>query len=254
MPTTRRPLVAGNWKMFGLKRDLREVRKVLRTVAARRFDCDVVICPPATLLAEVRRMGRRGRVHWGGQTCHVAPSGPHTGDVSADMLADAGAHYVIVGHSERRTNHGETDEIVAKQFASALRAGLKPILCIGESKAENEAGQTQQVLERQIDGSLPKNMSLRDQQLTIAYEPVWAIGTGRTPTLDEIAQMHAVIRAALRKRLEGDGDRARVIYGGSVKPDNAGAISMVPGVDGALVGGASLTAQDFNAIIGCFCV
>jgi triosephosphate isomerase len=237
--------------MFGLKSEQALAKSVTRWVTAHRPRCEVVLCPPATLLPVLRRIGRGGRVALGGQTCHAKPDGAHTGDISAEMLADAGARFVIVGHSERRTRHGETDQGVAAQTAAAWRAGLEPIVCIGETQDENLAGSTETVLSRQIAGSIPDPAGQgRLPPLTIAYEPVWAIGTGRTPSTADIARLHARIHALLAERFGPGSGGIRVLYGGSMKPDNAQGILTLPGVDGALVGGASLKAADFIAILG----
>jgi triosephosphate isomerase len=225
-------LIAGNWKMNGLTADLRELESLRDWSGPARL----LVCPPATLLgAAVARLGGAG-VAVGGQDCHAAPAGAHTGDLSAAMLADAGATHVIVGHSERRTDHGETDAMVRAKAAAALAAGLTPIVCVGETLAERDAGQTLDLVARQLDGALP---AARDR-LVIAYEPVWAIGTGRTPTLEQVAEVHAAIAA----RVPG----VPILYGGSVNPDNAAGLLGVPHVGGALVGGASLKASSFLAI------
>lgn len=248
-----RPLVAGNWKMFGSAAHLGEARKLIRTVVARRPKCEVAICPPAILLPVLRRIGRSGKISLGGQTCHAAVQGAHTGEISAGMLRDAGARYVILGHSERRADNHETDAAVAAKTLAAWNAGLEPIICIGETAAQNEAGETAQVLERQLRDSIPADATLGDQHpLTIAYEPVWAIGTGKTPTIADIGRLHGQIKDRLADRFGEKGRSIRVLYGGSVKPENARAILATPGVDGALVGGASLKAKDFFAIIGCY--
>lgn len=253
MTTARRPLVAGNWKMFGSQTHVAEARRFIRLVLAARPACDVAICPPATLIPVLQRIRRAGRVALGGQTCHPGIQGAHTGEISAEMLGEAGASYVIAGHSERRTDQGETDAIVAAKAAAAWRAGLEPIVCIGETAKQNEAGETAAVLERQLKSSVPEGATLSvRRRLTIAYEPVWAIGTGRTPTTADIAQLHAMIKTRLQARFGADAASVRVLYGGSVKPDNAKAILALPGVDGALVGGASLKATDFFAIAGCY--
>lgn len=249
----RRPLVAGNWKMFGAAAHIAEARKLIRLVAAHRPGCEVAICPPAPLLPVLRRIGRSGKVSLGGQTCHAAVQGAHTGEISAEMLKSAGARYVILGHSERRADNHETDALVAAKTLAAWRAGLEPIVCIGETAAQNEAGETAQILARQLSGSIPADAVLNDEtRLTIAYEPVWAIGTGRTPTNADIGRLHGQIRDRLTTRFGTKAGQIRLLYGGSVKPDNAKAILAIDGVDGALVGGASLKARDFYAIIGCY--
>jgi triosephosphate isomerase (TIM) len=251
--TQRRPLVAGNWKMFGGAAHVAEARKLFRLVAAHRPKCDVAVCPPAILLPVLRRIGRSGKTALGGQNCHAAREGAHTGDVSAEMLKAAGAKYVILGHSERRADHAETDAQVLAKTNAAWRAGLEPIVCIGETAAQNQSGETAAVLERQLSGSIPADADLNpERRLTIAYEPVWAIGTGRTPTLGDIGDLHRLIKDRLAIRFKEKANDVRVLYGGSVKPDNAKAILAIPGVDGALVGGASLKARDFYAIIRCY--
>ncbi len=206
--------------------------------------CDLLVCPPATLMAAVAD-ALDGRVAVGGQDCHADPSGARTGDVSAEMLADLGCRYVIVGHSERRADHGENDAEVRAKAGAALRAGLTAIVCIGETAEQRDAGQTLQVVEQQLAGSLPPAASAANT--VIAYEPVWAIGTGRTATPAEVAEVHAAIRAGLRGQAEGS-ETVRILYGGSVKPENARELLAVDNVDGALVGGASLKAADFLAI------
>ena len=248
-----RPLVAGNWKMFGNATHVAEARRLIRLVVANRPKCDVALCPPAILLPVLRRIGRGGKVGLGGQNCHAKAEGAHTGDISAEMLKAAGARYVILGHSERRADHNEADAAVAMKAAAAWRAGLEPIVCVGETAAQNEADETAQILERQLSGSIPQDASLdSNHRLTIAYEPVWAIGTGRTPTIADIGRLHGLIKDRLAVRFGAKAAKVRVLYGGSVKPENAKAILAVPGVDGALVGGASLKARDFYAIIGCY--
>jgi triosephosphate isomerase (TIM) len=253
MTETRRPLVAGNWKMFGGKEQISEARAFVDMVRAHRPLCEIAICPPAILLPVLHGLAHSGDVSLGGQNCHAAVQGAHTGDISAEMLRDAGGTYVIAGHSERRADHGETDAIVAAKVAAAWRAGLEPILCIGETAAQNETGETSRVIERQLGGSIPADAVLDgERRLTIAYEPVWAIGTGRTPTTADIASLHGQIKERLAIRFGSSAKAVRVLYGGSVKPDNAKAILALPGVDGALVGGASLKAKDFFAIASCY--
>lgn len=253
MVESRRPLVAGNWKMFGSGPHVAEARRLIRLVLAERPACDVAMCPPATLLPVIAKIKRRAKVALGGQNCHAALQGAHTGEISAEMLANAGASYVILGHSERRADNHETDSMVAAKTAAAWRAGLEPIVCIGETAAQNEAGETASVLERQLKNSIPANAALDFRtRLTIAYEPVWAIGTGKTPTIADIGRLHGLIKGQLTARFGDSAASVRVLYGGSVKPDNAKAILATPGVDGALVGGASLKSKDFYAIIGCY--
>lgn len=237
-----RKLVAGNWKMHGLGAAAATLDELTAAIPAP--GCDVLICPPATLVA---RLAGRG---WpvGGQDCHPEPSGAHTGDVSAEMLADAGAVAVILGHSERRADHGETDVLVAAKTRAAWRAGLLAVVCVGETEAERDAGRALEVVGRQIDGSIPEGAS--PERLAVAYEPVWAIGTGRTPSVDEIAEVHRFMRARLAGSLGAEAAAGvRLLYGGSVKPGNAAAIFAAADVDGALVGGASLKAADFAPIV-----
>jgi triosephosphate isomerase (TIM) len=247
MARTRRPLIAGNWKMNGLKADaLALARGVAEgTKQAAWTDREVLICPPATLVAAVAEAVRGSGVLVGGQNCHAKASGAHTGDVSAEMLRDAGASHVIVGHSERRTDCGETDAIVRAKAEAAWRAGLLPIVCIGETLAEREGGRTLAVLESQLKGSVPAGSTAT--KLVVAYEPVWAIGTGKTPTTPEVAAAHAHIRRVLGG-LMGDAAAVRLLYGGSVNSRNAAELLAAGDVDGALVGGASLKTDDFLAI------
>jgi triosephosphate isomerase len=227
-------LIAGNWKMNGLKASVAELDALLAAPAPA--GAELLICPPATLVASFARRANGSHVKVGGQDCHWLESGAHTGDVSAEMLADAGATHIIVGHSERRADHGETDAVVRKKAEAVARAGLVPILCIGETLDERDAGTTLEVIARQLEGSVPEVPTL-----VIAYEPVWAIGTGRTPTVEQVAEVHAAIAARM-------GPDVRILYGGSVKPSNAAELLSVPHVHGALVGGASLKAADFLAI------
>ncbi|MGB3177142.1 MAG: triose-phosphate isomerase [Albidovulum sp.] len=240
----RRKLAAGNWKMNGLKAGLSEIRAL--EAAHPTPGCEVLICPPATLLAPMSdAVGEMMLL--GGQDCHDQTSGAHTGDISAAMLADAGASHVIVGHSERRADHGESDADVLAKARAAHTAGLIAVICVGETEAQRDAGTTLDIIKGQLAGSLPATVNASNT--VIAYEPVWAIGTGRTPTLAQIAEVHDALRAALIARFGTDGDRFRLLYGGSVKPSNADEIFATPNVDGALVGGASLKASDFGAII-----
>lgn len=241
-------LVAGNWKMNGTRASL----AVIGRLAAKRSsaDCDVLLCPPATLLHQAHELAQDTGLRIGGQDCHCNASGAHTGDISAEMLADAGASHVILGHSERRVDHLENDEAVAAKVRAAWRAGLVAIICVGETAADRDAGRTLDIVERQIRQSVPDGANAANA--IIAYEPVWAIGTGRTATEAEIRDVHAFIRQNLAAHLNQGAVGIRVIYGGSVNPGNALAISTVPGVDGALVGGASLKEEDFGAIISAF--
>ncbi len=213
--------------------------------AGESLACDLLICPPATLLSAIGPVLAGSNVMIGGQDCHAAAKGAHTGDISAEMLKDLGCSHVILGHSERRVGHGESDAIVRAKLAAARRAGLTGILCVGESEAERDAGRALAVVEAQLAGSIPDGIG--PQEMIVAYEPIWAIGTGRTPTPLDIAAMHAHIRAVLGRRFSG-GNGVRILYGGSVKPDNASALMAIADVDGALVGGASLAAGDFWAI------
>ncbi len=235
-----RKLAAGNWKMNGLRTSLAE----LKTLEERHDDAsvDILICPPATLIGACKDM----LFDIGGQDCHSATSGAHTGDLSAQMLADAGASHVLTGHSERRTDHGEDDATVAAKSRAAYAADLMAVICIGETLEERENGSTLSVIDTQLAGSVPDAATARNT--VIAYEPVWAIGTGKVPTLDQIGEVHAHIRARLTDRFT-DGAEMRILYGGSVKGSNAADIFGVPHVDGALVGGASLKADDFSPII-----
>jgi len=245
----RKKLVAGNWKMNGLAASLPEVSAIAAGSSALP-GVELAICPPATLASAVGAALKGSAVGLGGQDCHAEKSGAFTGDISAEMWADVGARYVIVGHSERRTLHGETDAVVAAKASAVLRAGLTPIICIGESLAERDAGRTLDVIATQLAGSVPA--AAGDTPVVIAYEPVWAIGTGRTPTTAQVAEVHDFIGQTLEKRLGAPGKAIPLLYGGSVKPDNAKELMSVPGVDGALVGGASLKAADFLRIAqGC---
>ena len=237
-------LVAGNWKMNGLAASLAELETLKAALAAAAPACEVLVCPPFTLLAQAAEVGG---VALGGQDCSPLDGGAFTGDVSASMLKDAGASSVIVGHSERRQLHGERDSDVAAKAQAAWRAGLSAIICVGETEAERDAGNANGICSGQLDASVPDGAT--PQNTTIAYEPVWAIGTGKTPTPDDIKAMHANIRSCLVRRLGEGALGMRILYGGSVKPDNAADILKLPEVNGALVGGASLKALDFLSII-----
>lgn len=239
----RRKLAAGNWKMNGTEDSLTEVDRLVAAHAAPSVD--IVLCPPATLLS--RMSARAGHIALGGQDCHATASGAHTGDISVAMLADAGASHVIVGHSERRADHGETDAAVRAKAEAIHAGGLTAIVCIGETLAEREAGRTLDVVGTQLAGSVPD--AATGATTVIAYEPVWAIGTGKVATPAEIAEVHAFIRAELVRRFGTEGTAFRILYGGSVKASNAAEIFAVPDVDGALVGGASLKAADFSPIV-----
>ena len=241
-----RSLVAGNWKMNGLAGSLAELATLKEALAASAPPCEVLVCPPATLIAQAN-WHVKGAFALGGQDCHAKPSGAFTGDLSAEMLKDAGASYVIVGHSERRQYHGERDADVAAKAEAAWRAGLTAIICIGETEGQRQAGDHNRICSGQIDGSVP--LAATPANTVIAYEPVWAIGTGKTPTADDIVAMHAHVRACLVGRLGEKARKLRILYGGSVKADNAGEILNLPEVNGALVGGASLRAEEFQRII-----
>jgi triosephosphate isomerase (TIM) len=243
---TVRPLVAGNWKMNGLAASGAELEKIIVGAGTLAGKADLMVCPPATLIAAFAKAARGSAVTIGGQDCHAAASGAHTGDIAAEMLADAGAHAVIVGHSERRTDHHETDAQVRAKAQAAWRAGLTAIVCVGEQRAQREAGDTLIVIGGQLDGSLPDSATAAN--LVIAYEPVWAIGSGLTPTPADVAEVHAFIRQRLTNRYAAEGARVRILYGGSVKPSNAKELLTIPDVNGALVGGASLKADDFLGI------
>ena len=240
-------LVAGNWKMNGLGASLGEAEALAKALQEQAAACRVALCPPATLIERMARVLAGGPVELGGQDCHAEASGAFTGSVSAAMVADAGADLVILGHSERRAGFGETDADVAAKVEAALAAGLEPIICIGETLAEREAGQAIAVVSRQVAGSLPPSLS--GKAFAVAYEPVWAIGTGLTPTLEQIEEVHAAVRAAMVAKLGEGGRVAPILYGGSVNPSNAAEILAVAEVGGALVGGASLKAEDFLGII-----
>ena len=242
-----RPLVAGNWKMNGLKSALAEAKAVRDALTPDPGAPEVMICPPATLLVPLADLAAGSPLAVGAQDCHTTPSGAHTGDISAEMVRDTGATAVIVGHSERRADHGEVDRIVREKTSAAHRAGLTAIVCIGETRGQREAGLTLDVVRRQLSASLPE--SVTDTNTVLAYEPVWAIGTGLTPSNDDVAEVHSAIRQDLEARFGAAGSRIRILYGGSVKPSNAAELLSLPNVDGALVGGASLKAEDFLAIV-----
>jgi triosephosphate isomerase len=241
-----RQLIAGNWKMNGLAASLAEIEALRHALAVRPVQADILVCPPVSLTARACAIAGND-IAIGGQDCHPEPSGAFTGDISAEMLKDAGATYVIVGHSERRQYHGETDVMVARKARAAWRAGLRAIICIGETEAQREQGDALKVCASQLLASVPDAATA--QGTAIAYEPVWAIGTGKTPTLSEIDEVHAVIRDNLARRFGDDGRAIRLLYGGSVKPSNARDILALGDVNGALVGGASLKATEFLAII-----
>lgn len=242
-----RPVIAGNWKMNGLHQDglALALGIVAQLVEQGPPASEILVCPPATLVAMVAEALAGSPVRVGGQDCHFATKGAHTGDVSAAMLKDLGCSHVIVGHSERRADHGETDALVKSKAEAALAAGLIAIVCVGETEAQRDAGATLDVIGTQLVGSIPAGAS--SENLVIAYEPVWAIGTGRTPTEEEIVSVHGFMRAALGKGLV-DADRVRLLYGGSVKPENSKRLLRLANVNGALIGGASLKVEDFCAI------
>jgi triosephosphate isomerase len=246
------PLVAGNWKMNGLAAALAEARRVAERLGQPAFAAaaDVMICPPATLVAALAAQAVGSRLLVGAQDCHWEARGAHTGDISAEMLKDAGASAVIVGHSERRADHGERSADVRRKAEAAHRAGLTAIVCVGETAGERRAGLTLGVVARQLQESLPE--ASRAGDTVIAYEPVWAIGTGLTPTAADVAEVHGFLREALARRFGAEGRAMRLLYGGSVKPDNARELMAVANVNGALVGGASLKADDFLAIVGAY--
>lgn len=241
---TRRMLVAGNWKMNGNRAAMAEVQAIA-AIAAAQPAVDVAICPPFTLIEAAATAA--GAMPIGGQDCHAADKGAHTGCISAPMLKEAGARLAIVGHSERRADQHETSTEVRAKAEAAIRHGLMAIVCVGETEAERDAGKTLDVVGAQLDGSVPAGANAAE--LVIAYEPVWAIGTGRTPSVDDVGEVHAFIRARLRALLGGEGEGVRILYGGSVKAENAAELLGVADVDGALVGGASLTAAQFGPII-----
>ncbi|MBE1284760.1 MAG: triose-phosphate isomerase [Rhodobacteraceae bacterium] len=242
----RRKLAAGNWKMNGLGAGLGELEELAQAHGDPAVD--VLICPPATLLSRAADSVSNSTINVGGQDCHTGQSGAHTGDISAEMLRDAGATAVILGHSERREDHGESDELVRSKARTAIEASLTAVICVGESLAEREAANTLDIIGGQLAGSIPDIVT--GENLVVAYEPIWAIGTGKVPTLEQIGEVHDFIRARLEKRFgAGVGRSVRILYGGSVKPGNAAEIFGVSNVDGALVGGASLKAADFSPII-----
>jgi triosephosphate isomerase len=248
MANEPRPLVAGNWKMNGLAASVAELEAIIAGAASRPPAADLMICPPATLIASFAKAAAGSTIAIGAQDCHAEASGAFTGDLSAEMLKDAGATAVIVGHSERRALHDETDEMVRAKAIAANRAGLPAILCVGETREEREAGATIARIGRQLDGSLPDRLD----RLVIAYEPVWAIGTGLTPTPADVAEVHKMIRNYLISKDKTQGPQVRILYGGSVKPQNAKELMAVPNVNGALVGGASLKAADFLGIAAAY--
>jgi triosephosphate isomerase len=242
-----KPLIAGNWKMFGAAAALAEARAVAGALTAEPSTAEVVLCPPATLVHRMAEALAGSPVQVGGQDCHVEAEGPFTGDVSAEMLVDAGARWVVVGHSERRTAYKEDDALVGAKTRAAFRAGLTPIVCVGETLEERQSGRTLEVVSGQVRDSLPAECATT--AFAVAYEPVWAIGTGLTPALEQIAEVHEALRGVLSAQLGDAGRTAAILYGGSVKPGNAAEILRINEVGGALVGGASLKAADFLGIV-----
>jgi triosephosphate isomerase (TIM) len=240
-----RPLIAGNWKMNGLKSSLGEFEAMLAGASAAASKADLLVCPPATLVSCFAKRASK-TLSVGAQDCHPKPSGANTGDISAEMLADAGASAIIVGHSERRADHNETDALVRQKAEAVWRAGLTAIVCIGETRQQRDRGQTLEICRGQLKGSVPDGA--RAGNLVVAYEPVWAIGTGLTPTVGDVEQIHRFIRDFLMAQFKEEGSRIRILYGGSVKPSNSAELMAIANVNGALVGGASLKAADFLAI------
>ena len=239
--------MAGNWKMNGLSGDLREIARIRDAViAGHAGEAEVLVCPPATLIRAAAEIAQGSPLKIGGQNCHKAEKGAHTGDIAPMMLVDAGATYVILGHSERRADHNETNVAVKSKTVAAIRAGLTAIVCVGETKADRDDGDALNVVRRQLQGSLP--VGADTTKLIVAYEPIWAIGTGVTPTSEDVAEMHTFIRNEVARLLPAGGTTVRLLYGGSVKASNAVDLMGVPNVDGALVGGASLNADDFMGI------
>jgi triosephosphate isomerase len=244
--TGLRPLIAGNWKMNGLKASASELGQMIAGANGPAQKADLLICPPATLVLAFAGAVQGSPLRIGAQDCHPKPSGAHTGDISAEMVADAGGTAIIVGHSERRADHGETDALVRQKAEAAWRAALIAIVCVGETQDQRDAGETLEVVGRQLAGSLPDGATAAN--LVVAYEPVWAIGTGRTPTSQDVQEVHGFIRDQLTQRFSGEGSKIRILYGGSVKPSNAAELLAVSNVNGALIGGASLKATDFLGI------
>lgn len=248
-----KPIVAGNWKMNGVSQSVTEINTLKANITEndQSNNCEILICPPATLITAFAHILSDSPIEIGGQTCHHAEKGAHTGDISAEMIKDCGAKYVITGHSERRMDHGEMDRDIALKTEAGWRAGLKVILCVGELLGERKADLTLKVIERQLKNSIPDGATA--ENLIIAYEPVWAIGTGLTPTTEDIAKVHDFIRKFLIENISAEeGEKIRILYGGSVKPANAKELMAVSNVNGALVGGASLKAEDFTGIIAAY--
>ena len=241
-----RPLIAGNWKMNGLSQSCDTIASIASGLAAYDDVADCLICPPATLLSRVTDAASGSRLKTGAQDCHASSSGAHTGDIAAEMIADIGGEYVIIGHSERRADHGETSEMVASKVEAAFRAGLTPIICIGETLEEREAGRTIEVVSSQLAGSIPAGAF--GKSFVVAYEPVWAIGTGKVASTEQVEEVHDKIREILGERFPGQASETPILYGGSMKPGNAAELLAVENVDGGLIGGASLKAEDFLAI------
>ncbi len=251
---SRKTLIAGNWKMNGLLADGATLAKEIAAEVkkAGKSECEFLVCPPFTLLTAVKKALRGSKVALGAQDCHIAEKGAHTGDISPQMLKDAGCTYVIVGHSERRADHHETNELVCQKAQAAHKAGLKTVICIGETEAQRDAGKTIEVCTNQIMGSVPDDATATDT--VIAYEPVWAIGTGKTPSVADVEEVHAAIRKVIAKKLgKATANKMRLLYGGSVKPSNAAGLLALEDVDGGLIGGASLKAADFMGIAAAVC-
>ena len=241
-------LIAGNWKMNGLSAEGIALATEIKTaVKAKKRTCEFLVCPPFTMLSTVKKALCGAKVALGAQDCHFNEKGAHTGDVSPLMLIDSGCSYVILGHSERRADHGESNELVCKKAIAANKAGLKAIICIGETLEQRDRGETVDVCKNQVLGSVPDDATALNT--VIAYEPVWAIGTGKTPTVEDVEEVHAQVRKVLAKKLgKTQANKMRILYGGSVKPSNAKEFLSLPDVDGALIGGASLKSADFMAI------
>lgn len=249
--STPKPIAAGNWKMNGLKASEAELAMLANHMKNNgNYSCEVLICPPFTLLQSFAEKAKGSGIQIGGQDCHPNQNGAHTGDTAAQMIKDVGCSHVIVGHSERRADHGESNLTVCTKAKAGHEAGLVAIVCVGETESERDSGKTAEVVLSQLAGSVPENATATNT--VVAYEPVWAIGTGRTPTADEVGETHTTIREALIERFGAEGDNFRLLYGGSVKPSNAQELMGVANVNGALVGGASLKADDFNGIIDAY--
>lgn len=248
---SRKPIAAGNWKMNGLKDSIAEIAALDGLIeGSKEAQCEILICPPFTLLMSFHHLLRDTKIIIGAQDCHWEESGAHTGDISAPMLSDAGCEYVIVGHSERRADHMEDNVTVLKKAEAVINSNMKAIICVGESEKEREAGATLRIIENQLKNSTSKMMNSKN--VVIAYEPVWAIGSGKTASPEDVEEVHSFIRMLLKERFGDDGDGFRILYGGSVKAANAESLMSVANVDGALVGGASLKAEDFDGIISAY--